>query len=87
MNDQSYPNSLPNIDPLLCDQEAAQVLGTTSASLKQSRYTGQLFGKPAPRFMKMGRSARYRLSVLLRFRDQFPEYQNTSEFPVSEEAE
>jgi|TARA_B110000238_G_C15726363_1_gene268859 hypothetical protein len=38
-----------------------------------------LFGKPAPKFIKMGRSARYKLVELLKFRDQFPEYENTSQ--------
>ena len=67
-------------DFLLSDNEAAKILGAAPASLKQSRYTGDLFGKPAPPFVKMGRSTRYRLSALLEFRDQFPEYRNTSEY-------
>lgn len=64
---------------LLRGQEAAPILGTTCSTLKQSRYTGLLFGKPAPKFIKMGRSARYKLVELLKFRDQFPEYENTSQ--------
>lgn len=66
-------------DQLLNEKEASNVLSTTAATLKQSRYTGILFGKPSPSFIKMGRSTRYKLSVLLIFLEQFPEYQNTSE--------
>lgn len=69
-----------SLDLLLSDSEASKIIGAAPASLKQSRHTGTLFGKPAPIFIKMGRSARYRLSVLLEFRDQFPEYRNTSEY-------
>ena len=76
MNDHPNPRSF---DPILCDVEAAKVLDSTSASLKQSRYTGMLFGRPAPKFIKMGRSAKYKLSTLLAFRDQFTEFQNTAE--------
>lgn len=67
------------LDPLVADREAAKVLGSTQNSFKQSRHTGKLFGKPAPEFIKMGRSVRYKLSTLIKFRDQFPRYQNTSE--------
>jgi hypothetical protein len=66
--------------PLLNERQAAIFLGAAKSSLKQSRHTGILFGKTAPPFIKMGRSARYKLSALLEFRDQFPEYRNTSEF-------
>ena len=66
-------------DPLLSSHDAAKLVGASALSLKQSRHTGTLFGKPAPLFLKMNRSIRYRLSVLIEFQDQFPEYQNTSE--------
>ncbi len=68
-----------DLDQLLDDKAAAKLLGAAPSSLKQSRYTGSLFGKTAPPFLKLGRSTRYRLSVLLEFRSQFPEYRNTSE--------
>jgi hypothetical protein len=66
-------------DRLLTSEEYAPLVGTTSASLKQSRYTGVLFGRPAPRFLKMGRAVRYTLSSGIEFRSQFPDYRNTSE--------
>ncbi len=66
-------------DPLLPDKSAAPIVGATPSSLKQSRYTGTLFGKTAPSYLKMGRSTRYKLSALLRFREQFHEYRNTTD--------
>ncbi|MDA1302210.1 MAG: hypothetical protein O2868_19320 [Proteobacteria bacterium] len=73
-----------NHDPFLTEKEASRLLGAAPSSIKQSRHTGFLFGHTAPAFMKMGRSARYKLSALLEFRDQFPEYRNTSEFKNEE---
>jgi hypothetical protein len=66
-------------DIIIPTQDAARLIGAAPSSLKQSRYTGVLFGQPAPTFIKMGRSTRYKLSVLLEFIDQFPEYINTSQ--------
>lgn len=77
MSDQ-YQHPL-DVDPILNAQQAASFLNTTTATLKQSRYTGMLYGKPAPCFIKMGRIIRYRLSTLMAFREQFPECRNTTE--------
>lgn len=85
MTDQATYLSFDQVDPLLGDTEAAKVLGSTSASMRQSRYTGQLFGRLAPKFIKMGRSAKYKLSTLLEFRDLFPEFQNTAEAHCAQE--
>ena len=65
---------------LLNSEQAAKFLGIQATTLKQSRHTGVLLGEPAPPFLKMGRSTRYRMSSLLEFRDQFSEYRNTSEY-------
>lgn len=86
MRDVHFPQLDGAIDPILSDIEAAKVLDSTSASMKQSRYTGVLFGRPAPKFIKMGRSAKYKLSTLLDFIDQFPEFQNTAEVHSAQEA-
>lgn len=67
------------VDHLLSEKQAALIVGCSPASLKQSRHSGVLFGVPAPPFLKMGRSARYRVSSLLHFVMQFTEYRNTSE--------
>jgi hypothetical protein len=77
-------NHSAQFEPLLTTTDAADLLGSEASTLKQSRHTGILFGKAAPPFVKMGRSARYKLSALLEFRDQFPEYRNTSEFKKEE---
>ena len=70
-------------EPLLTEKQSTLILGTTASTLKQSRHTGMLYGKPSPAFVKMSRSVRYKLSALLEFRDQFPVYQNTSEITES----
>jgi len=69
-----------NTDHLLNSEQASKYLGVQTTTLKQSRHTGILFGKEAPRYLKMGRSTRYKLSSLLEFRRQFLEYRNTSEY-------
>ena len=79
--------NLDTIDPLLNDRQAGDVVGAAAATMKQARHTGMLFGEPAPTFVKLGRSTRYKLSVLLEFRDQFQEYQNTSQYGETIEQE
>lgn len=67
-------------DPLLDDKEAAALLKTTSTNMKQSRHSGTLFGRPAPKFIKMGKKCVYRRSRLLQFIAQFDEFQCTAEY-------
>jgi hypothetical protein len=67
------------MDTLYNEREAAPQIGVKPSTLKQARHTGVLFGKPGPSFLKMGRTVRYKLSELVKFREQFPHYQNTSE--------
>lgn len=69
-----------NDQDLLNSEQAAKFLGIQPTTLKQSRHTGILLGEPAPPFLKMGRSTRYKLASLVEFRDQFSEYRNTSEY-------
>ncbi len=69
---QRYEKFLKNVD-------AAEILGVAPSTLKQSRHTGQLFGRPAPPFLRCGRNIRYKFSALASFSDQFAEYQNTSQ--------
>lgn len=80
MNKQHASPEVNDFDPLLDDPEAALLLKTTAGNMKQSRYTGKLYGKPAPKFIKMGRRAKYRRSRLLQFIAQFEEFQSTSEY-------
>jgi len=67
---------------LLNSEQASKYLGVQTTTLKQSRHTGLLFGEEAPRYLKMGRSTRYKLSSLREFRRQFSEYTNTSQYPI-----
>lgn len=59
------------IRQLLDDKQAAPFLGYKAETLKNSRHTGRLAGVDAPRYIKMGRSVRYRLEDLLEWREQF----------------
>ena len=71
---------MENQQEILTTRQAAAKLGIQAATLKQSRHTGILFGEPAPTFLKMGRSTRYKLTSLIEFLNQFPEYRNTSQY-------
>ena len=64
---------------LLANKEAATYLGCAPNSLKLSRSTGLLFSVPAPAFVKMGKTVRYKVSTLDTWLDQFPEQQNTAQ--------
>ena len=62
------------IDPLLDETEAATVTGVSTKTLRTWRSRGRLStdGVPAPCFLKIGRSVRYRLSDLQVFVEAFP---------------
>lgn len=49
---------------LLTERAAANLTGYKEATLRQSRHTGVLAGRSAPRFLRLGRSIRYRLADL-----------------------
>jgi len=65
--------------PLFNTYEAAAFLAIEPMTLKQSRHTGELFNRRAPKFLKMGRTVRYRLSTLETYLAQFPELANTAQ--------
>lgn len=48
-------------------KEAAIYIGVCKSSLDKSRVTGELMGHPAPVFVKMGKSIRYRKNDLDRW--------------------
>ena len=64
---------------LLANKEAATYLGCAANSLKLSRSTGVLFKKPAPTYLKMGSSVRYKIVTLDKWLDQFAEQSNTAQ--------
>jgi len=70
--------SRPSLPDLLDNNEAAQLLRCSPNSMRLSRHTGQLFGMPAPAFLKMGRNVRYRRETLLTWLAQFNEKPNTA---------
>lgn len=50
--------------------QAAKLLGCASATLRQSRWSGILYGNPAPRWLKIGRVVRYDLADLERWLEE-----------------
>lgn len=66
--------------PLLNNNESAAYLNVAPFTLRNSRSTGILLGKPAPRFRKRGRKVIYERTELDRYNDQFPQLQNTSQY-------
>ncbi len=55
----------------------AALLGCPPTALRLSRVTGLLWGVPAPKFVKIGRSVRYRTDTLREWVAQFAEQSNT----------
>lgn len=49
---------------LLTEKQAADYVGYKPATFRQSRWTGQLGGHPAPNALKIGRAVRYDLAEL-----------------------
>ena len=68
-----------NLDSLLSNRDSAPIVGTTPEALKISRHTGLLFGLPAPKYLKIGRTIRYKKSTLQAWLNQFEEQSSTSE--------
>jgi len=66
-------NTLNLTDSLLSTKDAAPYTGTSADALKISRSTGLLFGLPAPKYIKIGRTVRYKKSTLQAWLDQFEE--------------
>ncbi|MCG7936654.1 MAG: helix-turn-helix domain-containing protein [Candidatus Thiodiazotropha taylori] len=58
-------NNLDSSDRLLTESEAADIIGFSRNTLRAWRVTGRHHTSPPPRFVKCGRSVRYRYSELL----------------------
>ena len=67
--------------------DAASYLGTTSASLRKSRVTGELWGLPAPRYRKTGHRCLYLLAELDAFIDAIPTASSTTEARIARQLE
>ena len=64
--------------PNATTQQAAEFLSLSAQSLKQSRVSGELCGVQAPKFLKMGRTVRYKKETLIQWLEQFDEQSNFS---------
>ncbi|SFE15971.1 hypothetical protein SAMN04487869_1042 [Marinobacter sp. DSM 26671] len=60
-------------------RDAALVLGCSPNTLRLSRHTGTLFGRPTPAYLKLGRLVRYEEERLQQWLAQFDEQRNTAE--------
>ncbi len=58
---------------LLDTIEAAPQFGCAPATLKQSRVSGVLHGKPAPQYIKLGKTVRYKSTTPKVWLAQFEE--------------
>lgn len=76
---QSAPETPTHLLPLLDDRATALALGLSSFTVKKSRSTGTLLGRPTIPFLKMGKSIKYRQEDVQAWLSQFDTYANTSE--------
>lgn len=74
-----YSGTIADPGSLVSANDASRIIGIAHSTLKQSRYTGKLFGRAAPKFVRHGRLVRYRRAEIAGFLAQFDEYQNTAE--------
>ena len=57
----------------------AEYIGVSDNSLKTSRRTGELCGRPAPEYKKAGRKVIYLRSTLDKWLADLPSYKNTAQ--------
>lgn len=67
------------ISQTLTHKEACLLLGASDICLKLSRMTGTLYGHPAPKFIRYGRSVRYLRSDLEAWLAGIPRHQSIAE--------
>ena len=68
--------------------DAAEFLGVAPESLKRSRWSGVLWGRPAPAFVKEGRgNVRYLRSTLEEWLQGSKEYTSTAAYQADREPE
>lgn len=64
---------------LLSSNNAANFLGYSGSTLRNSRYTGTLAGVDAPPHIKLGKSVRYDVGSLNNWLTQFHKLANTEQ--------
>lgn len=72
-NNESWLLGLSN------NAQAAEFLGISPETLKQSRWTGLLFGVPAPHFIKSRRKVQYQNADLVAWVQRLPKYRSNAE--------
>ena len=65
--------------PYYNDAEAAAFLNISKITLRKSRVTGVLLGKPAPKFRKRNRKVDTAREECEKFNAQFSEFENTAQ--------
>lgn len=60
------------------------LINAQPATARKSRTTGILLGRPAPRFVKHGRTVRYRLKDVLEWLEAGKDFRNTAEVGLVE---
>ena len=61
-------------------RQAATYLGVSLYVLNASRHKGHLLGRTPPKYLKIGRSIRYRVKTLDEWLDSCEEADNTSQY-------
>ena len=78
---KKYDSTKYNFDkPYLNDHEASAFLNVAEPTLRKSRVTGALLGKPAPNFRKRGRKVDTSRVECEKFNARFSEYENTAQY-------
>lgn len=60
------------------------LINAQPTTARKSRTTGILLGRPAPRFVKHGRTVRYRLKDVLDWLETGKDYSNTAEVGIAQ---
>jgi len=68
-----------NFSDWITNDAAARVVGCADNTMRKSRSTGMLYGRPAPAYIKRGYHVFYRMPTLIEFNKQFREQQNTTQ--------
>ncbi|WP_319380068.1 helix-turn-helix domain-containing protein [Thiomicrorhabdus sp.] len=65
---------------------AAEYLGISECSIRNSRTTGLLGGRKAPKFRKIGRKVIYLEADLEAWRENLPVFENTTQMKFEQQA-
>ena len=87
---RALANYHAGIDPALIELPEGAVfphlIPAQPATVRKSRCTGSLFGKPTPRFIRRGRSIRYRLKDVFDWLESADSFSSTADAVARGEA-